>query len=65
MDLKHNYSGLQEPTHLADFLDTYPNAVVDMAARMSNLQYQSNRDREKVLDVMGKAAAKIQQQVRL
>ncbi len=33
---------------LADFLDAYPNAVVDMAARMSNLQYQSNRDREKV-----------------
>lgn len=33
---------------LAAFLDRYPNAVVDMAARMSNLQYQSNRDPERV-----------------
>ena len=37
---------------LAEFLDTYPNAVVDMAARMSNLQYQSNRDREAVRDFL-------------
>lgn len=37
---------------LAAFLDAYPNAVVDMAARMSNLQYQSNRDREKVRDFL-------------
>lgn len=37
---------------LADFLDAYPNAVVDMAARMSNLQYQSNRDRERVRDFL-------------
>lgn len=33
---------------LAAFLDRYPNAVVDMAARMGQLQYQSNREREKV-----------------
>ena len=33
---------------LARFLDKYPNAVVDLAARMSNLQVQSNADREKV-----------------
>lgn len=30
------------------FLDAYPNATVDMAARMSELQNQSNQDREKV-----------------
>ncbi len=35
---------------LAAFLDTYPNAVVDMAARMTNLQYQSHRERDKVRD---------------
>jgi hypothetical protein len=33
---------------LAKFLDTYPNATVDLAARMSQVQYQSIRDREKV-----------------
>jgi predicted TIM-barrel fold metal-dependent hydrolase len=33
---------------LAQFLDKYPNATVDLAARMSELQYQSVRDREKV-----------------
>jgi hypothetical protein len=33
---------------LAAFLDRYPNTVVDMAARMGQLQYQSNREREKV-----------------
>lgn len=37
---------------LADFLDRYPNAVVDMAARMSNLQYQSNRDHRRVRDFL-------------
>lgn len=37
---------------LATFLDRFPNAVVDMAARMSNLQYQSNRDRERVRDFL-------------
>ena len=33
---------------LAAFLDKYPNAVVDLAARMSNLQVQSNADIAKV-----------------
>jgi predicted TIM-barrel fold metal-dependent hydrolase len=33
---------------LAAFLDHFPNAVVDMAARMTQLQYQSVRDRERV-----------------
>ena len=33
---------------LAAFLDRYPNANVDLAARMSQVQYQSVRDREKV-----------------
>ncbi len=33
---------------LATFLDTYPNAVVDLAARMTQVQYQSNADYEKV-----------------
>ena len=35
---------------LAAFLDAYPDAVVDMAARMTNLQYQSHRARNKVRD---------------
>jgi hypothetical protein len=35
---------------LAAFLDRYPNASVDLAARMSQVQYQSVRDREKVRD---------------
>ena len=33
---------------LALFLDHYPNAVVDLAARMGQIQYQSQRDRQKV-----------------
>jgi hypothetical protein len=33
---------------LAAFLDRYPNAVVDLAARMGQVQSQSNQDREKV-----------------
>jgi predicted TIM-barrel fold metal-dependent hydrolase len=33
---------------IARFLDAYPNAVVDMAARMTQLQYQSVRDRPRV-----------------
>jgi hypothetical protein len=33
---------------IAAFLDKYPNANVDMAARMSQVQYQSVRDLEKV-----------------
>lgn len=35
---------------LAAFLDAYPGAVVDMAARMTNLQYQSVRERDKMRD---------------
>ncbi len=33
---------------LGAFLDAHPNAVVDMAARMTQLQYQSVRDRARV-----------------
>jgi predicted TIM-barrel fold metal-dependent hydrolase len=33
---------------LAAFLDKYPNATVDLAARMTQVQYQSVRDRAKV-----------------
>src|SRR5208283_678817 len=33
---------------LAEFLDRNPDAVVDLAARMGQVQYQSNRDRAKV-----------------
>jgi predicted TIM-barrel fold metal-dependent hydrolase len=33
---------------IAAFLDKYPNANVDMAARMSQVQYQSVRDYDKV-----------------
>lgn len=33
---------------LGAFLDRYPNATVDLAARMSQVQYQSVRDRERV-----------------
>ena len=33
---------------IAAFLDRFPNASVDMAARMSQVQYQSVRDLEKV-----------------
>jgi Amidohydrolase len=33
---------------LAAFLDRYPNTVVDLAARMGQVEYQSNRDRAKV-----------------
>ena len=33
---------------LAAFLDRFPNTVVDLAARMGQVQYQSNRDRVKV-----------------
>ncbi|MEZ0470728.1 amidohydrolase family protein [Luteimonas salinilitoris] len=35
---------------LAAFLDRFPNATVDLAARMSQVQYQSVRDRGKVRD---------------
>lgn len=37
---------------LARFLDAYPAAVVDMAARMTQLQYQSVRDRARVRDFL-------------
>ena len=37
---------------LATFLDEHPNAVVDMAARMTQLQYQSVRDRARVRDFL-------------
>jgi predicted TIM-barrel fold metal-dependent hydrolase len=33
---------------LAKFLDRFPNASVDLAARMTQVQYQSNRDYEQV-----------------
>ena len=33
---------------LAAFLDRYPNTVVDLAARLGQVQFQSNQDREKV-----------------
>jgi Amidohydrolase len=33
---------------LGKFLDYFPNAIVDMAARMGQVQYQSQHDREKV-----------------
>jgi hypothetical protein len=33
---------------LAVFLDAYPNTVVDLAARMTQVQYQSNADYDKV-----------------
>jgi len=33
---------------IAAFLDRFPNATIDMAARLSQVQYQSVRDREKV-----------------
>jgi hypothetical protein len=33
---------------LGKFLDKYPNAVVDIAARSGQIQYQSSQDREKV-----------------
>lgn len=35
---------------LAEWLDKYPNAAVDMAARMGDLFYQTRDDREKVRD---------------
>ena len=33
---------------IAKFFDAYPNASADLAARMTQVQYQSNADREKV-----------------
>lgn len=37
---------------LAQFLDRFPNAMADTAARMGQLQYQSNADHRKVRDFM-------------
>lgn len=37
---------------LAKRLDKFPNMAVDMAARISHLQYQSRKDRDKVRDFM-------------
>jgi len=39
---------------IAKFLDDFPNAVVDMAARMSHLMYQSNQNRKRVRDFLVK-----------
>lgn len=39
---------------LAKFLDRFPNAVVDTAARIGQLQYQSQRDRAKVIAFLNK-----------
>lgn len=33
---------------IGNFLDRYPNAVVDTAARMGQIQYQSNKDKKRV-----------------
>lgn len=33
---------------IADFLDRYPNAVVDTAARLGQIQHQSNQDKNRV-----------------
>ncbi|MET0209954.1 MAG: amidohydrolase family protein, partial [Burkholderiaceae bacterium] len=37
---------------LAAFLDRFPNAVVDVAARIGQLQYQSQKDRARVRDFL-------------
>ena len=39
---------------LAKFLDRFPRATVDTAARMGQLQYQSNRDRDRVVAFLTK-----------
>jgi predicted TIM-barrel fold metal-dependent hydrolase len=39
---------------LAKRLDQFPNFAVDMAARIGHLQYQSQKDRQKVRDFMVK-----------
>ncbi len=35
---------------IAQFLDRFPNAVVEVAARLGQVQYQSNQDRQRVID---------------
>ncbi|HEV8689500.1 MAG TPA: amidohydrolase family protein [Ideonella sp.] len=44
----HLASQERDVDELAAFLDRFPGAVVDVAARIGQLQYQSQRDREKV-----------------
>ncbi len=44
----HMASLERDVDELAAFLDRFPDAVVDVAARIGQLQYQSQRDREKV-----------------
>jgi predicted TIM-barrel fold metal-dependent hydrolase len=39
---------------LGKFLDRFPNAVVGMAARLGQLQYQSQHDRDKVIAFLNK-----------
>ena len=39
---------------MADFLDRFPNATIGCAARMGQVQYQSQRDRQKVIDFLTK-----------
>lgn len=39
---------------LAQFLDRFPNATVDTAARMGQLQHQSNHDRDRVIAFLTK-----------
>ncbi|MGO2012437.1 MAG: amidohydrolase family protein [Pseudoalteromonas sp.] len=44
---------------IALFLDTYPNTVVDLAARMGQIQYQSKLDRQKVREFFIKYQTRI------
>lgn len=44
----HLASQERDVDELAVFLDKFPNAVVDVAARIGQLQYQSQKDRERV-----------------
>jgi predicted TIM-barrel fold metal-dependent hydrolase len=44
----HMASLERDVDELAAFLDRFPNAMVDVAARIGQLQYQSQRDRERV-----------------
>ena len=44
---------------LAAFLDRFPNATVDLAARMGQIQYQSQKDYQKVRDFFIKYSSRI------
>jgi len=44
----HMASMERDVDELAGFLDRFPNAVVDVAARIGQVQYQSQKDRERV-----------------